>query len=214
MDDNQIQKTGTTCIALKYKEGVILATDRRITAGYIVSDDFEKISVLGKRVATTWSGLLSDAQIYSRVIQSEIKLKELKTEREILVKEAASIANSLQYRNIRTPSAVQGIVGYLVGGYDDRKGPQIFEVGADGSLKEAGKFATNGSGSIFIMSILDSEYKDNMSEKEATQLIERCLRGAMRRDNASGGGIVMKIINKEGIREIDKKILKTELIVE
>ena len=43
MDTKQFAKTGTTCVALKFNNGIILATDRRITAGYIVTDKFNKI---------------------------------------------------------------------------------------------------------------------------------------------------------------------------
>lgn len=213
MDTQNITRTGTTCVALKFKDGVILAADRRTSAGYVVSDKSVKLHKLADNVCATHSGTVSDAQLHERVIKAEIKLKELNTERKILVKEAATIANNIQYRNVRTPSTIQPIVGYLIGGVD-KMGPQLFEVGPDGTLLEFETFAADGSGSIFIKSLLDVEYKENMSEKEAISLVEKSLLSAMKIDGHSGGGIVMAIVTKDGVREFEKKLLKSQLVEE
>ncbi len=213
MDNKNITRTGTTCIGLKYKDGIVLASDRRTTAGYIYSDKSIKIHKLAKRVAATHSGTVSDAQFHKRIIHSEIKLKELRAEREITVKEVAMIANTIQYKNIRTPSTIEPIVGYLIGGYDVT-GPRLFDIGPDGTLMESDSYAANGSGSIFVKSYLENEYKENLSEKEAVALVEKALKSAMNIDNHSGGGIVMFIIDKDGIKEINKKVIKNELVNE
>lgn len=213
MDFKNLTRTGTTCIGIRFKDGVLLASDRRTTAGFVVSDESVKVEKIADNVIATHSGTVSDAQLYRRVISAEIKLKELKTEREIFVKEAAMIATNIQYRNIRTPSAIQPVVGYLVGGFD-KLGAQLFEVGPDGTLLEFERYAADGSGSIFVKSFLESEYKPNMSEKEAIALVEKALISAMKIDNHSGGGIVMKIVTKDGIRNVDKKLMKSELVNE
>lgn len=214
METKNFTKTGTTCIGLIYKDGVILATDRRITAGYIVSDDFKKLDIISKRVAATWSGLLADAQLYSRVIKAEVKLKEFTYERELSVKEVAMIANNIQYNHVRTPTPIEPIVGYIIGGYDDEKGAQLYEIGPEGSLKEYSDFASNGSGSYFIKTLLKENYKPGLSEKDAIKLVEKALTSAMKIDTASGGGIVMYIITKDGIKELTKKKIKEELVNE
>ncbi len=214
MDAKNITRTGTTCVGLKFKDGVILASDRRTTAGYVVSDKSVKVQKLAENVIATHSGTVSDAQLHKRIISAEIKLKELNTERKIHVREAALIANNIQYRNIRTPTTIEPIVGYLIGGYDEVSGPELYEVGSDGTLLEFEGFASDGSGSIFIKSILDNEYKKNMSEKDAVALVEKALLSAMKIDNHSGGGIVMMIAKEDGIKEIDKKVFKSELIKE
>ena len=214
MENKDITRTGTTCVGLKFKDGVVLASDRRTTAGYVVSDKSIKVEKLADNVVATHSGTVSDAQLHRRVIKAEIKLKELNTERPIYVKEAATIATSIQYRNIRTPTTIQPVVGYLIGGHDNKLGPQLYEVGPDGTLLEFDKYAADGSGSIFIKSFLESEYKDGMSEADAVKLIEKALTSAMKIDNHSGGGIVMKVVTKDGIREVVRKVLRTELVNE
>ena len=207
-------KTGTTCIGMIFDKGVILAADRRTTMGnMIASHDSVKLHKLAKNVAATHSGGVADARLHSRVFASEIKLKELETERSITVKEAAMIATNAQYRHIRTPTTIEPIVGYIVGGVD-KKGPSLFEVGPDGTLTESKNFTCNGSGSIFIKSLLQAGYKQNISEKEAIELVEKSVVSAMYNDSASGGGIVMYVITKDGIEEVSRKVVRSELVNE
>lgn len=213
MDNKNITRTGTTCVGIIYKDGVVLAADRRTSAGYIVSDKSVKLHKLADNVAATHSGTVSDAQLHGRVIVAEIKLKEYNAERRIFVKEAASIANNIQYRNVRSPTTIEPIVGYLIGGVD-HLGPQLFEVGPDGTLLEFTSFAADGSGSIFIKSLLETEYKKDMSEEEAVALAEKALSSAMKIDSHSGGGIVMAVVTEDNVREFEKKILRSELIKE
>ena len=57
MDDKEIMKTGTTTVALKYKEGVVLAADKRVTAGYLVANKkFNKIVEVSDKIAVTTAG--------------------------------------------------------------------------------------------------------------------------------------------------------------
>lgn len=74
-------KTGTTCIGLKYKDGVMLAADNRVTTYKIEGDSFTKLFNLSKNVVSTVAGSVSDAQLFMRHLQSEIRLIELKKER-------------------------------------------------------------------------------------------------------------------------------------
>lgn len=209
---NEPVKTGTTCVALKWKNGVVLATDMRMSAGYIVHDDWDnKVSALAKKIGVTISGLVSQAQLNVRVLQAEIRLKELRCERDIFVKEAAAIVANMQFRNAR--SMAGAVVGHLVGGVD-KEGNHIFNVGIDGSLVEIKDFAANGSGSIFIKSLLKNEFKPDLSEKEAVALAQKAIISATEHDMASGGGVVTLVIDQNGTKLLDNKIIKKDIIVE
>ncbi len=210
--NSQPLSTGTTCVGVKFKDGIVLASDRRVTAGnYIAKDSEKKVFIFGKRVGAAFAGVVSDAQLYSSVIKAEIKLLELNKEREVMVKEAAMIAKNIQYRHVRTPTTIEPIVGYIVGGYDDVKGPQLYEIGADGSLIERDKFVAIGSGSVLIVSMLGSKYKEGLSEKEAVELAKEVLISAMSLDSATGGGIVGLVIKRDGINEIESMVVSKEL---
>ncbi len=211
MTNSNIIKTGTTCIGLIFKDGVLLAADRRVTSYKIDSEKFDKVFSLSSHIVSTVSGGASDAQLFMRIIQSELKLIELKNERKPYVSEAAMILNSIQYNTIRTQGS---IVGLILGGYDPKKGYSLYNLAVDGTIVPNEGYVTTGSGSIFVQGVLDNDYKANLSEKEALELIEKCFKTSFKNDNASGGGFVAKIITKDGVREASRKIIKTEFVKE
>ncbi len=210
MTETQI-KTGTTCIGLKFKDGVMLAADMRVTSYKINSESFVKIFDLSNNIIGTISGGVADAQRLIRIIKSELKLISLKNERTVFVNEAVMTLTNLQYSSSRSTGA---IVGMIVGGYDDKEGATLHELNPEGSLIPYRNYATSGSGSIFVDGILTTEYKENLSKDEALKLIEKCFISAFKNDNASGGGFIVKTVTKSGITEEKKKILKSELINE
>ncbi len=208
-DANKI-KTGTTCIGLVFKDGVILAADRRVTSYKINSDKFTKVFELTNRIVSTVSGGAADAQLFMRHIKGELKLIELKAERKSYVSEAAMILSSIQYSSLRSQGSV---VGLILGGYDERNGFSLYDLGPDGTIVPHEGFITSGSGSVFVDGVLNVEYKPNMSEKEAVELLEKAFKTSFRNDNASGGGFIAKIITKDGIKEVSR-VVKTEMINE
>lgn len=207
MSENTNIKTGTTCIGLIYKDGVILAADMRVTSYKIDSDGFQKVFELSNTIVATVSGGAADAQLFMRVIKGELKLIELKTERKALVSEAAMILNSFQYNGIRSSGS---IVGLILGGFDMRKGITLYNLGPDGTIIPHEGYITTGSGSIYLKGVLDTEYTENMTEKDALALIEKSFKVAFKNDNASGGGFNAKVITSSGIKNITKKIIKSE----
>lgn len=209
-DSNKL-KTGTTCIGLLFKGGVLLAADRRVTSYKIDSERFTKLFDLSKNIVSTVSGGAADAQLFMRIIQGELKLLELKNERPARVKEAAMILNSMQYSALRSQGS---IVGLIVGGYDEKDGSSLHHLPFDGTLLPHEGYVTTGSGSIFVQGILDSEYKKDLSEKEALALIEKGFKSAFKNDNASGGGFIARIVTKDGIKEVERKVIRTELVNE
>ena len=144
-----------------------------------------------------------------RVVQGELKLLSLKNERLPKVREAAMILNSMQYSAVRAQGS---IVGLIVGGYDVGSGFSLYNLAYDGTVVPNEGYVTTGSGSIFVKSILDTEYKDNLTEKDALILLEKCFRVSFKNDNASGGGFVAKIVTKDGIKVFETKLSEIKFI--
>jgi len=203
-------KTGTTCIGFLFKGGVLLAADRRITTYKIESDRFTKLFNISNFVVSTVAGHVSPAQLFLRNLKSEVKLLELKKERSARVCEVASILNSYQMSGASSGAVVASIMG----GYDEKDGVSLFGLSPDGSMLSHEPYFTNGSGSIFVKSILDTNYNADMSEKEALDLLDKCYKVAFKNDSASGGGYIARIVSKDGINEVERKIVKTELVDE
>ena len=74
-----ILKTGTTILGIVCKDGVVMAADRQVTAGYMVmSKNFPKVNKINDYLVISWTGGVADAQRLSKLIAAELKLKELK----------------------------------------------------------------------------------------------------------------------------------------
>ena len=58
-----------------------------------------------------------------------------------------------------------------------------------------------GTGAELAIGVVESEYKKNMTEQEAIDLVTKSIRSAINRDSASGDGIDLLIVTKEEIRE-------------
>jgi len=203
-------KTGTTCIGLKYKDGVMLAADRRATTYKIASDKMIKIFEVSKNAVSTIAGEAASAQLFMRYLASEVKLLELKKERRAKISEIASILNSVQYSAVRSQGSV---VASILGGYGE-KGAKLFDMSPDGTMSDNEEYLADGSGSLWAKGVLDDDFRENLSEKEAIDLLERCFKVAFKNDNASGGGFIVKVVTKDGIREVERKVIKSELIRE
>lgn len=206
---NETIKTGTTCIGLLFKDGVILAADRRATGGAMPTENLQKVFNVSKKIVATIAGHAAPSQLTIRVIKSELKLLELKNERDVRVKEAAMILNSMQYSGVRSGGS---IVSLILGGYDEIDNFSLYNLSPDGTILPHDGFVVDGSGSIFIKGIFDNDYNENMSEADALKLIEKSFLTSFKNDTASGGGFIAKIITKKDVREVSKKLLQAKLV--
>jgi 20S proteasome subunit beta 1 len=89
--------------------------------------------------------------------------------------------------------------GVIVAGWDPVEGGSVYNVVMGGScLKQ--NFALGGSGSLFIYGLLDSEFRDGMTEEEARSLVRKAVSHAMARDGSSGGMVRTMTVSAEGNR--------------
>jgi len=206
-----IKKTGTTTLGLVCKDCVVLAADMRATVGSMIDQtDADKVFKITDTIALTLAGTFSSAQMLIAHLQSEIKLREIRTGRTITVKEAANMLRNWVYSLIRQPSIIQDITHFLLAGVD-KHGFHLYDVFYDGSLMKISNFKASGSGSIFAYGVLESEYKKDMSEIEALKLAEKCIGIAIKRDSASGNGMNIFVIDKNGVRKAITKIVNGHL---
>jgi len=201
-------KTGTTTVALVCKDGIILAADKRATSGNLISyKKFDKIISITDKVAVTVAGTVSDVQLLTKLIRAELKLKNIRTGRESGVKEAASLLANMVYNNIRKLSLIPGISHFLVGGVD-YSGFHLFDLAPDGSIVEVDDFVSSGSGSVMAYGVLETLYKKGLSVEEGVKLAVKCVNAAFQRDSASGDGIDIVTITKDGLKKALTKEIK------
>ena len=209
--NKEVVKTGTTTLGLICKDGIVFAADKRTSAGYmIVNKRQRKIAKISDYIAITHAGLVSDAQLLTRIIRAQVRLDSLRRGKTLYVAEVANLLGNLLYSNIRRPSMVPGIVGFLLGGVD-QKGFHLFDLGIDGSITKYTDFASTGSVSITAIGVLEALYIPNMSMKEGIELAKKAVNAAVQRDMASGDGIDIVTITEAGVQPLMEKEVRISL---
>ena len=190
----QTFKTGTTTVGLVVKDAVILGTDKRASMGYFVaSKTAEKLHMIQEHLYMTIAGGVADAQYLIDVLRAETSLYQLKREKLIKVKSAGKLLSNILYQNKMYPFQV----GLILGGVTEEEGPTLLNIGAYGSILPE-KFCAVGSGQNFSYGVLEAKYKDNLTIKEGKQILIKAISSSIIRDMASGNGIDIAIVKKEG----------------
>jgi proteasome beta subunit len=212
MDDSYM-KTGTTTVGILCRDAVVLAADKRGTAGNLIAmKDTDKIIEITPYMALTISGTVSDLQLVIKYLKAELKLKEVRTGRRPTVKEAANLLANMNYNNVRSIGA---ICHFLFAGYDENTGSQLYDVYFDGTLTHISKegnqgFVASGSGSVFALGLLEDNWKKDLTAEQGADLALRAVNVALQRDTGSGEGIDVFIIDRKGIRK-SQKLLNTRI---
>ncbi len=203
--ENNTLKTGTTTVGIVCKDGIILAADKRATAGYLVVHKREqKIAEITDKMALTTAGTVSDIQLMVKLVKAEIKLKSIRVGRDPNVKETANLMAGMVYQNIRKFSSIPGISHFLFAGVDNT-GFTLYDIFPDGSLSIHEDFTCSGSGSVYAYGVLETLYKKDLTVSEGVKLALKAVNAAIQRDIASGNGIDIMTITKDGLKRVFQK---------
>jgi len=206
--NNKVPKVyhGTTTVGLVCVDGVVFATDTRVTAdGYVAHKKGKKLYKIAENLGMTIAGTVADAQNVIDVIRFYVKKYELERQTKIPVKSAATLASNIFSSNRLFPLITQVIMGGM-----DGEVPSLYQIDLFGSLTEE-KVVSTGSGSPIAYSILETGYSPSLHIKEGAKVATKAVLAAMKRDTATGESFDVSIIDSEGYRELDSKI-KNELI--
>ncbi|PKL64148.1 MAG: proteasome endopeptidase complex, archaeal, beta subunit [Methanomicrobiales archaeon HGW-Methanomicrobiales-3] len=205
----QVQESmkGTTTIGINFAGGVILATEKRATMGYMIaSKKAKKVYQVADRIGMTTAGGVGDAQQLARILTVECNLYQIRRSRSITVGATATLLSNYLNQNRYFPYYVQ----LLVGGIDEN-GPSIYSVDAMGGATKEAEIVATGSGSPMAYGVLEDRFKPNMTEDEAIELAIRGLKSAMKRDAGSGEGIHVVVITKDKYQELGEDAVNAHL---
>jgi proteasome beta subunit len=187
---------GATTIGVVCADGVILASEKRVTYGYlVVSKGVKKVFKITDQIGAACAGLVGDMQILTREVEAQANLFSMDVGRRISVRSAAKLMANILFNRRYAPLITQTIVGGL-----DEEGPSLYVLDVLGSLIPD-KYAVVGSGTEIAIGVLEEGYKEGLSIEEAKALVTRAIKSAISRDAMSGDGIDFLVINKEGIAE-------------
>jgi proteasome beta subunit len=205
-------KKGTTTVGIKCTDGIVLAADKRATLGgrIISNKTVDKVFPIADSMAVTMAGVVSDAQLITKLIKAEIRLKKMRVGKEPNSTETSNLLGTIVYQNIRRMSPIMGITGFLLGGVDNQ-GFHLFDIGVDGSVLEHEDYVTDGSGFMMAFGVLDTLYKKNMKVNDGIKLAVKAVNAAMQRDAATGEGIDVYTITNQGVKKVFAEKLNTNI---
>ena len=197
---------GTTTVAIKVKDGVVLCADMRASAGYfIANNNTMKIQKIEQHAGLTLAGGVADAQNIVDVLRYHANVHRIQNQEPIPIKSLARLTSLMFHQNRGYPF----IADILVGGYDN-EGPQLFNIDMFGSVEEK-NYVTTGSGSPVAYGLLEEEYKDNLTLDEAKSIALRAVKAAITRNIGTGDGINVALIDKNGFQLLDNERKKAVL---
>lgn len=194
---DQLTLKGTTTIGVVCKDGVILASDTRVTMGYFVAHKKgKKVYKIDDHLAMTISGVVADAQQTVDILKANARLYKLNIGRPMPIRSAARLIANLLFSSRFAPMIAQVVVG----GMDDAV-PHVFSLDPFGSLTEENCVAT-GSGSPIAYGVLEDKYKEDMTVETLIPIVVQAVNSAMKRDAASGDSFDVMVIDEKGYREL------------
>ncbi|MCJ7430065.1 archaeal proteasome endopeptidase complex subunit beta [Candidatus Bathyarchaeota archaeon] len=187
---------GATTVGVVCKDGVVLASEKRVSYGYlIVSKGAKKVFKITDCIGAACAGLVSDMQILVREVEAYVNLFSLDVGRPISVRSAAKLMSNLLFNNRLAPLITQTIVGGV-----DEEGASIYVLDVLGSVIPD-TYTVVGSGTEVAIGVVEEGYRESMTMEEAKDLVTRAIKSAVSRDIMSGDGIDFLLITKEGMTE-------------
>ncbi|CAF0995654.1 unnamed protein product [Didymodactylos carnosus] len=177
----KVRKTGTTIAAMKFK----------VCEGNIIFDDNVALG----------AGTSADCDFQTRMLESQLELLKLNTDRQVRV---AAAVRKIQQHLFR----YQGYIGaYLIIVGVDTTGAHIATIHPHGSIAFL-PFIASGSGGYTSLSVIEDRFKQDMSEDDAKKLIRDALYASTTTDLFSGSKINMFVLTKEKL----EKFLPYEIV--
>jgi proteasome beta subunit len=203
---------GTTVVAIRYVDGVVMAGDRRATAGYTIANRrIEKVFPADDYSGIAIAGAAGPAVELVRLFQVQLEHYE-KIEGEHLSLEGKANQLAMMVR-ANLPQAMAGLVVVpLYAGFDERRGRgRVFSYDPTGGRYEEADFQTNGSGGVHARNWIKAGWEEGMSRDAAIALALRSLFAAADEDAATGGPDLIRrifptvaVIDADGYRALDE----------
>ena len=185
----------TTCVAVRYADGVIMAGDRRATAGNLISHRaMDKVIEADRYSAVAIAGAAGPAMEMVRLFQLQLEHYE-KVEGTALSLEGKANQLSMMIRG-NLQAAMMGLaVVPIFGGYDLRRQVgRLFAYDVTGGRYEEREYVATGSGSLHAGTVIKVGYRPAMDRSEGVNLVCRALWEAADADSATGGPDMLRNI--------------------
>lgn len=206
----------TTCVALRFADGVVMAGDRRATSGNLISHRLmEKVVEADRLSGVAIAGAAGPAMEMIKLFQLQLEHYE-KVEGQTLSLEGKANQLSGMVRS-NLPAAMQGLVVVpIFAGFDERRGTgRLWTFDVTGGRYEEREYVATGSGSLHAGTVIKVAFRSGMDRDAAIDLACRALWEAADADSATGGPDTLRsiypvvaVINAAGYQRVDDADLK------
>jgi proteasome beta subunit len=183
----------TTCVAMRYADGVIMAGDRRATSGNLISHRaMEKVFPADRHSGIAIAGAAGPALEMVKLFQLQLEHYEKVEGGELSLDGKANQLSQMVRSNL--PAAMQGLVVVpIFAGFDTRRNTgRLFTYDVTGGRYEERDHSATGSGSLHAGTVIKIGYRDGLTRDEAVDLCLRALFEAADEDSATGGPDIMR----------------------
>ncbi len=200
-------KKGTTTIGLKYKDGVILIVDKRVSSRLVEPKSIEKIYDVDEHIGCATSGLVADARVLVDQARRDAQVHKITFGENVtvegLVKKICDFKqNYTQYGGARPFGTALLMAGV------DSLGIHLFETDPSGALV-AYKAGSIGSGRPVVMDIFEKEFEDDMKFEDAALLGLKALAAATEEELTPQALEMAVVDKKKPFKRLSEKELKT-----
>lgn len=186
---------GATAVGVTIDGGVVFASEKRIAFGnFLVSKSAKKTFPITPKVGATCAGLVADMQILTLQIAALAKIRKMDLKRDVPPNTVAKMMSNMMYERRYFPLLTQVIVGGVV------NEPMLYTLDPLGSVLPD-QYAAVGTGAEMALGVLDPQFESGMNKDNAVDLAKRAIRSASLRDSASGDGVDIMVITKDGTEE-------------
>jgi proteasome beta subunit len=202
---------GTTVVALRCSDGVVMAGDRRATSGNLISHrTMEKVFAADRHSGIAFAGAAGPAMEMVKLFQLQLEHYEKVEGGELSLDGKANQLSQMVRGHM--PAAMQGLVVVpLFAGFDLRRNiGRLFEYDVTGGRYEESDFAATGSGSLHAGTVIKLGHRDGLAVDDAVELAINALFQAADEDSATGGpdlvrGIfpMVAVITADGFQRLD-----------
>jgi proteasome beta subunit len=178
----------TTCVALRYEGGVVMAGDRRATSGNLISHrTMEKVVQADRHSGVAIAGAAGPAMQMIRLFQLQLEHYE-KVEGSALSLEGKANQLSMMVRGNLQAAMMGMVVVPIFGGYDLRREcGRLWDFDPTGGRYEERDYVATGSGSLHAGTVIKVAYRHDIDREAAIDLAARALWEAADADSATGG---------------------------
>ena len=191
---------GATAVGITYDNGVLLASERRVSYGnFVVNKNTKKTFSVTDHVGAACAGMVADMDVLVRQVSALSKIRRLETRRNVQPNSIAKLMSVIMFERRYFPLLTQVIVGGIT------NQPEIYTLDPLGSVLPD-RYAAVGTGAEMALGVMDADFSDTLDEEKATALALRAIRSSIQRDSASGDGVDLLIINKDGKKELSHSV--------